>query len=64
MKAELMAVWLVASMAAKWEFGLVVELAEHWDFEKVALMAASRAEMMVVLKKNKRKGRIKLKPLK
>ena len=59
---------LVASTVAKMAAQRVVRWVEISVVEKVELMAAqmaaSRAEMMVVLKKNRRKEKIKLKPLK
>ena len=57
---------MAASMVAKMVATRVVHWVESSVVEKVELMAAqmaaSRAEMMVVLKKNRRKERIKLKP--
>ena len=59
---------LVASTVAKMVAQRVVRWVDSSVVEKVELMAAqmaaSRAEMMVVLKKNRRKEKIKLKPLK
>ena len=57
---------MAASTVAQKAAQRVVRWVESSVVEKVELMAAqmaaSRAEMMVVLKKNRRKERIKLKP--
>ena len=53
-----MAASMVATRVVHWVESSVVEKVELM----AAQMAASRDEMMVVLKKNRRKERIKLKP--